>query len=170
MTDTKTADAALVKAQEVLANLERDRAGAVARQAGLDQTRQRLALAGLAGGAASDRKALEDATTEAQRLTLVIQNLDYAIAEAQQHVSGAEAAVELAAFRAKASTAREEQADLRKAAADTVAGLDGFLSGFDRIVAAANAIRRSGVGRFPSDEIFQGACRRSLQAALRAAP
>jgi hypothetical protein len=166
MTDTKTAVETLARAQEVLATLERDHAGAVARQAGLDKTRQRLALAGLAGGATADRRALEDATNEAARLHLVVENLDYAIAEAQQHVSGAEAAVERAAFRAKASAAREEQADLRKAAAATVAGLDTFLAGFDRIVAAANAIRRANVGRFPSDEIFQGACRRSLQAAL----
>jgi hypothetical protein len=170
MTDTKTecaAAEALAKAQAVLADLTREKVAAVARQAELARVRPRLALAGLAdGGAASDKRALDDATTESARNGLKIENLSYAIAEATERVASARSAVERAAFRAKVSTAQEEQADLRKAAADTVSGLDAFLAGFDRIVSAANAIRRSGVGRFPSDEIFQGACRRSLQAAL----
>jgi hypothetical protein len=85
MTTTITkADAELAKAQETLANLERDHAGAVARQVGLAKTREGLALAGLAGGAAADRKALEDATTEAGRLNLVVENLAFAITAARQ--------------------------------------------------------------------------------------
>jgi hypothetical protein len=57
MTDTKNivaaqraAEAALAKAQAVLADLTRDRDAAVARQGELVKVREKLALAGLAGG------------------------------------------------------------------------------------------------------------------------
>jgi hypothetical protein len=173
MTDGKTivaahaaAHAALERARAVLAGLERDHAAALARQKELSKTRERLALAGLAGGSARDQRDLQAATEESARIGLTVENLVFAIKAAREDVAAAEAAVERAAFRAKASAAQGEQVALRHAAADTVAGLDAFLAGFDRLVSTSNAIRRSGVGRFPSEEVFLGACRRSLQAAM----
>jgi hypothetical protein len=156
------ADAELAKAQETLATLERDHAGAVARQAGLAKDRERLALAGLAGGAASDRKALEDATNEAARLNLVVENLMFAIAAARQEVAEAEAAVRRAADQENTAAALAETAAMRASASRCTKALTEFLAEFDDVIARSNNVRRLG-GRWPRREVFEGSVRRALQ-------
>jgi hypothetical protein len=177
MTDTKNivaaqraAEAALAKAQAVLADLTRDRDAAVARQGELVKVREKLALAGLAGGAASDRRALEDATSDASRLHLQIENLNFAIQAARAEVSAAGVAVERATIRSAAVAALENVAKLRAAGFTCADALEKFVEAYTVLFGLGTEIRRSGVGSWPSMEIFALNVRRSLLFELYQAP
>jgi hypothetical protein len=172
MTDTKTVAAAhtaagdaLAKAQDVLETLERDRAGAVARQAELTRSREQLALAGLAGGAASDRKALAEVTNESARIHLTIENLGFAITAAREEVSAAQRAVERAAARMNTSAALAEVGEMRAAGSRCATALGDFLTAFDQVIAISNRVRRLG-GAWPRHKVFEGSVRRALQTHL----
>ena len=162
---TKAAADALEKAREVLATLERDYSAAVARQAGLDKTRQRLALAGMAGGAGADRRALQDASDESVSTRVAIDNYVYAIQAAREEVAAAEAAVRGAAHRENTKAALAEVAHMRASGSRCSAALAEFLASFDEVIERSNTVRRLG-GRWPRHEVFEGSIRRALQVHL----
>jgi len=175
VTNTKTAagaqrsaEAALEKAHEVLARLEQEHAAAVARQAALAKSREKLALAGHSGSAA-DKRALDDATNEAARIHLQVENLAFAIRGANDEVAAASQAVERAELQAKSTIALEQMAELRRAGNECAEALDTFLARYDHIYELSDRIRRVDPRfRWPRDEIFEGAVRRALMASLAA--
>ena len=177
MTDTQTiaaaqraAETALVKAQDVLANLTRDKVAAVARQAELSKTRARLALAGLAGGNARDLRDLQAATEESSRTLLSVENLGFAIQAAQAEVLAARVVAERAAIRSAAVAALEKVAELRAAGVACADALEKFIEAYTLLFELGTEIRRSGVGSWPSMEIYTLNVRRSLLFELYQAP
>jgi hypothetical protein len=177
MTDTKNiaaaqraAEAALERAQEVLAALERDHAAAIARQGELAKTRERLALAGLSGGNARDLRDLQAATEESSRVLLSAENLTYAIRAARAEVSAARVAVERATIRSASVAALEKVAELRAAGFACADALEKFVEAYTTLFELGTEIRRAHVGSWPSMEIFALNVRRSLLFELYQAP
>ena len=177
MTDGKTiaaaqraAETALERAQSVLADLTRDRDAAVARQGELAKTRERLALAGLAGGNARDLRDLQAATEESSRILLSVENLNFAIQAARAEVSAANVAVERAAIRSASIAALGKVAELRATGVACAEALDKFVAAYTALHELGTEIRQSHVGSWPSMEIFALNVRRSLLFELFRAP
>ena len=179
MTDTKIktiaasyegALAGLERAQHVLSELTRDRDAAVARQGELAKTRERLALAGLAGGNARDLRDLQAATEESSRTLLSVENLGFAIQAAQAEVLAARVVAERAAIRSAAVAALEKVAELRAAGVACADALEKFIEAYTLLFELGTEIRRCGVGSWPSMEIYTLNVRRSLLFELYQAP
>jgi hypothetical protein len=175
MTDTKTiaaaqraAETALERAQDVLAGKERDCDAAVARQGALAATRERLA--GLADGSAREMRDLADATRESVEIHLTIENLDFGIKAARAEVAAAAAAVERAMIRSASVAALEKVAELRAAGFACADALEKFIEAYTMLFELGTEIRRSGVGSWPSMEIYTLNVRRSLLFELYQAP
>jgi hypothetical protein len=164
----RTAADALEDAQAQLAGLTRASISANNRQRELARVRQELAFAGLTDGTPADQKRLIEATEEAGRVELEIQNLQFAMVEAKRRVAAAEAEFGREGVRLRAEEAQAKIAEWRLHGSRAAALLMEFLQEYDLTIGDSKEIRRlvQGLIRFPGAEQLEVSIRSALQVHL----
>jgi hypothetical protein len=166
-TTTKAAADALEEAEDMLASLTGAKIKGEARLRELNATRAALSYAGLSPtGTGEDRVRLAQTTEEAIRLGAELDNLGFGIVTAKKRVDEARKFVGSEVVRLKAETAQQHLADWRSHGGRAGTLFAEFLAEFDAAVAAASAIRRLRICRFPDHETLDVSLKLALQGEL----
>jgi chromosome segregation ATPase len=159
------ARAAVEAASATLANLEQQRSDGLQRKADLAEQRQAIAFAAATGNEMAS-KSLAALNQQTYQLSLDIENLDAAIAEAERRIAAAEAAAHLEDLREKARAARVFLEDQRKSGEDASQALEAFVTTFEKFLSIGDELRRLVGNAAPSRDLVRVYATRAIQTAL----
>jgi len=155
------------QAETILTNLVAKRSAALDRQDAVAEEMRSRGFAAHAEGDAPSQKRLRELSAESALLDGEIVGLDGAISEGQARLAQARREAEHRRMLERVAEARKLLPELREAGAACSRSLRDFLLAFGELKAISTEIRRSGVGRWPSGDLFDVLARNSLQKVLR---
>jgi hypothetical protein len=163
---TKKPDDPVAEAEDVLASIGKKTASAVARRDVLIEQMGDLGYAAHGLGDVNAKARIGELSQEVGRIDHELVALGSAQVEGSRRLAAARRDAERDVIRGKAAEALEKVPELRAEGARCGALLHQFLESYARIYAISDSIRKTGVGRWSRDEVFEGTVRRSLMAAL----